>query len=106
MRRYVRIMASISAGMRRNQIMPSNPAYTANTSTAVTPASSTKLARMPSFNPASSFCPYLMENTVPLPMARPSRMDVKKVISVNADPTAASAPVPMNRPTMRVSAIL
>ena len=47
-----------------------------------------------------------MENTVPLPMARPSRMDVKKVISVNADPTAASAPVPMNRPTMRVSAIL
>lgn len=55
MRRYARIMASISAGMRRNQIMPLNPAYTANTSTAVTPASSTKLARMPSFNPASSF---------------------------------------------------
>ena len=48
----------------------------------------------------------MIENTVPLPMARPSKMDVRNVIRVNADPTAASAPVPMNRPTMRVSAML
>ena len=30
----------------------------------------------------SSFWPNLMENTVPLPMASPSKMDVRKVISV------------------------
>ena len=47
-----------------------------------------------------------MENTVPLPMARPSRMDVKKVISVKAEPTAASASVPRYLPTINVSATL
>ena len=102
----MRISGAISAGRRRNQIMPSKPRYTAPVSTAVTMASSTKAAKTPSRRPVSSFWPNLMENTVPLPMASPSKMDVRKVISVKAEPTAASALVPMNRPTTNVSAIL
>jgi hypothetical protein len=47
-----------------------------------------------------------MENTVPLPMASPSSIEVKKVISEKAEPTAASASGPSARPTIRVSAIL
>ena len=47
-----------------------------------------------------------MENTVPLPIARPRITEVRKVISEKADPTAARAFAPKNRPTIRVSAML
>ena len=39
-------------------------------------------------------------------MHSPSRMEVRKVISVKEEPTAASASFPRNCPTIRVSAIL
>lgn len=45
-------------------------------------------------------------NTFPLPMQSPSKIEVKKVMSVNADPTVARAFAPRNCPTMNVSAIL
>lgn len=63
-------------------------------------------ARIHSLSAFSSFCPKRMEKTVPLPMASPRRMEVRKVISEKADPTAASASAPRNRPTISVSAIL
>jgi hypothetical protein len=47
-----------------------------------------------------------MENTAPLPMHRPSRMEVRKVMRVKEEPTAARAFLPRYRPTIRVSAIL
>ncbi len=46
---------------------------------------------MHSFKPSVSCCPKRMENTAPLPIQSPSSMEVRKVISVKADPTAASA---------------
>ena len=47
-----------------------------------------------------------MENSAPLPMHSPSKIDVKNVISENDEPTAASAVLPRKRPTMSVSAML
>lgn len=67
---------------------------------------SAKEARIPSFSAVSSFCPKRMEKTVPLPIARPSRTEVRNVISEKADPTAARASAPRKRPTISVSAIL
>ena len=61
---------------------------------------------MLSLNPSMSCCPYRMENTAPLPMHSPSKMDVRNVISVNAEPTAARALLPRNFPTISVSATL
>ena len=61
---------------------------------------------MPSRSEGRSFCPNRMENTVPLPMASPSRMEFRNVMSANEEPTAASAFAPRNRPTMSVSAML
>ena len=46
---------------------------------------------MPSRIRAKSLCPKQMENTAPLPSDSPSKMEVRNVISVNAEPTAASA---------------
>ena len=46
----------------------------------------------------SSRCPKRMENRAPLPMHRPRMMEVRKVISVKAEPTAASASRPRNLP--------
>ena len=65
-----------------------------------------KEAKIPSFNPCSSFPPYRIENTAPLPIHNPNRIDVRNVISVNAEPTAANALAPKKRPTMSVSATL
>ena len=59
-----------------------------------------------SFNFSSFFSPYRMENNAPLPMHSPSRIEVKNVISVYDDPTAARASAPRNLPTITVSAIL
>ena len=70
------------------------------------PAISTKEARMLSRNPSSSRWPKRMENSAPLPMHIPSRMEVRKVISVKDEPTAASAFFPRYLPTISVSAML
>ena len=55
---------------------------------------------------SASPSPNLREKSVPLPSERPRRTDVRKVMSVNEDPTAASTSGPRARPTMRVSATL
>ena len=44
-----------------------------------------------------------MENTVPLHMASPSRMEVRKVIREKDDPTAARASAPRNLPTINTT---
>ena len=80
--------------------------YTSAHKTAVTAASSANEARTPSRSRAKSFCPKRMENTAPLPSDSPSRIEVRNVISVNAEPTAASASAPRKRPTISVSAML
>ena len=69
-------------------------------------AMSAKEARTLSSSPASSLCPKRMENRAPLPMHSPRRMEVRNVISVKEEPTAARASVPRNFPTIRVSATL
>ena len=104
--RYSRIRPTRSAGVCRTRMIQSIPRKTATFKTTVTAPSSVKEARIPSFSPSASFCPKRMENTVPLPIARPSKMDVRNVIRENAEPTAASAPAPRNCPTISVSAIL
>ena len=58
------------------------------------------------FSPSESPAPNRREKMVPLPIARPIRMDVRKTINVYDDPTAARASAPMKRPTIIVSAIL
>ena len=75
-------------------------------STAVSPAISVKAANTPSRSPSWSLWPKRMENTVPLPMQRPRSMEVKKVMSVKDEPTAARALGPRQRPIISVSAIL
>ena len=72
----------------------------------VRPAISTKEAEILSRNPASSRWPNRMENTAPLPIQSPNKIEVKNVIKVNAEPTAAKALLPRKRPTIKVSAIL
>ena len=67
---------------------------------------SRKDAQTLSRRPASSPCPNRMENNAPLPMQSPSRMEVRKVISVKEEPTAASACLPKHCPTIMVSAML
>ena len=62
--------------------------------------------RISSLRPFSSLCPNLIENNAPLPIHRPRIIDVINVISVNDEPTAASAFSPRNCPTISVSAIL
>ena len=62
--------------------------------------------KMLDFNLSIFFCPKQIENTVPLPMERPKRMEVKKVIREYAEPTAANASAPRILPTINVSAIL
>ena len=66
----------------------------------------TKETKIPSLSRSSSPAPKSMEKKTPLPMHRPSRMDVRKVISVKEDPTAARASGPMPLPTISVSATL
>ena len=74
--------------------------------TSVTRAIITKETKMLDLSFSSLRSPYRMENTAPLPMHSPSRMEVKKVISVKALPTAARACAPRNCPTISVSAML
>ena len=74
--------------------------------TTVSPAMRTKEAWALSRRAASSRWPKRMENTAPLPMQSPRRMEVRKVIRVKEDPTAASASGPRYQLTIRVSATL
>ena len=59
-----------------------------------------------SCRPSWSFCPNRMENTAPLPIHSPNKMDVRKVIKVKEEPTAAKAFLPRYFPTIKVSATL
>ena len=54
----------------------------------------------------SSRCPKRMENSAPLPIHRPRIMEVRNVISVKDEPTAARASRPRKCPTISVSAML
>lgn len=54
----------------------------------------------------SLLCPKRMENKAPLPIHKPRMMEVKKVIRVKEEPTAASAFRPINCPTIKVSIML
>ena len=74
--------------------------------TAVSSRISKKEAQIPSFNPVSSFSPNRMEKNAPLPMHSPNRIEVRNVISVNEEPTAARASEPRYLPTISVSAML
>lgn len=74
--------------------------------TSVTSPTSTKETNRPDLSSSSLFPPQSMENTAPLPMHRPRITEVRNVISVKAEPTAARASAPSTRPTMRVSATL
>ena len=104
--RYSRIRDTRPSGVRSAQMIQSSPRKTARLSAAVTAPSRAKEARIPSFSPRVSFWPKRMENTVPLPIASPSRMEVRKVIREKEDPTAARASAPRNWPTITVSAML
>lgn len=57
-------------------------------------------------SPISSFSPNFMERSTPLPMDKPNIIDVKNVMRVKEEPTAAKAFFPKNLPTIIVSAIL
>ena len=104
--RYSRISPTRSAGVRSARIIQSMPAKITIFRTSVTVPKRTKEASIPSFRPRESFCPKRMEKTVPLPIANPSKIEVRKVMSEKAEPTAARASAPRNRPTISVSAIL
>ena len=104
--RYSRISPRTPAGTCKKRIIRFVPAKASAFSTAVTAATSTNEANTASFRPRSSLCPKRMENTAPLPMHRPSKIEVRNVISVNEEPTAARASGPKKRPTIRVSATL
>ena len=105
-RRYARIGLQTSSGTRRKMRMKSSAAKARTFRRSVAPAISTKDARMLSRSPSSSRWPKRMENSAPLPMHSPSRIEVRKAISVKDEPTAASAFFPRNLPTISVSAIL
>ena len=86
--------------------MPSRQRKAARFSATVSPAMRTKEARALSRSPASSRRPKRMEKTAPLPMHSPSRMEVRKVIRVKDEPTAARASGPRYQLTISVSAML
>lgn len=54
----------------------------------------------------SFLCSKRMENKAALPVHKPSMMEVRKVMSVKEEPTAASAFRPRNCPTIKVSTML
>ena len=87
-------------------MIQSSPNTMARFNRTVTAARSRNAAAIPSRRPRSSPWPKRREKTVPLPIASPSRMEVRKVISVKDDPTAARASSPRKRPTISVSAML
>ena len=104
--RYARMSPHTSAGTRRNARSMSRQANARAVSTAVTSAINRKDAQRLSRSAFSSRCPKRMENSAPLPMQSPRRMEVRKVISVKDEPTAASAFRPRTFPTISVSAML
>ena len=59
-----------------------------------------------SLSPLLSFSPNFIEKSTPLPIAKPRMMEVKNVMRVKEEPTAAKAFFPKNLPTIIVSAIL
>ena len=92
--RYSRIMGHTSPGTRRNTRTPSRQRNAAAFSARVIAAMRAKAAWAPSRRPSRSRWPKRMENTAPLPMHNPRRMEVRKVISVKDEPTAARAFLP------------
>ena len=106
MTKYSRIRPHTSAGTRRKPRRKSRHAKASTFSKSADAAINTKEAHTLSRRTASSLCPNRMENSAPLPMQRPSRIEVRKVINVNDEPTAARAFFPRNCPTINVSATL
>ena len=104
--RYSRISPHTSAGTRRKVRSPSRQMNVRTFKSAVTNAMKKNEAQRFSQRAFSSRCPKRMENSAPLPIHRPRMMEVRKVISVKAEPTAASAFRPRNCPTISVSAML
>ena len=105
--RYSRMRAQMAASpTRKNTRMPSRQRKAARFSATVSAAMSTKEARALSRRPAWSCWPKRMEKTAPLPMHSPSKMEVRKVMRVKEEPTAARASGPRYQLTMRVSATL
>ena len=95
-----------SAGTRRKTESQSRQAKASIFNASAAAAISTKEAHTLSRRAASSRWPKRMENSAPLPIHNPSKIDVRKVISVKEEPTAASALRPRYCPTISVSAIL
>ena len=100
-------MTQMAPSVTRRKIwMPSRQRKAATLSSTVMAAMRAKAARALSRSPASSRRPKRMENTAPLPMHSPKRMEVRKVIRVKEEPTAARASGPRYQLTIRVSATL
>ena len=105
--KYARIARqTASVGTCKKLRNRSRQAKAAPVSRAAAAAVKTKDAQRFSRSPCSSRWPKRMENSAPLPMHRPSSTEVRNVISVNDEPTAASASRPSTRPTISVSAML
>ena len=104
--RYCRISPQTDSGTCIRTRMLSRQTTARTLRTTVSAPMSAKEACTSSMSPCSSRCPKRIENSAPLPIQSPSRMEVRKFISVNAEPTAASASLPRNLPTTHVSAIL
>ena len=92
--RYARIMGHTGSGTRRKVRIWSRQAKASSSSARVRAAMRAKEASAPSRRPSWSRWPKRMENTAPLPMQSPSRMEVRKVIRVKDEPTAARAFLP------------
>ena len=103
---YARMSPQTSSGTCKKLLMRSRHANARPFKSSVTPKMSTNEARTLSFKAVSSRCPKRMENSAPLPMHSPSKIDVKNVISENEEPTAASAVLPRKRHTMSVTEML
>ena len=104
--RYSRISPQTSAGTRRKARSPSRQTNDKMFKSTVTSAIKKNDAQRFSQRALSSRCPKRMDNSAPLPMHRPRMIEVRKVISVKDEPTAASASRPRNCPTISVSAML
>ena len=104
--RYSRMRGQTSPGTRRKTFIQSRRAKARRFRRRVRTPTRRKEARTLSRRASSSRWPKRMEKTAPLPMQSPSRMEVRKVMRVKAEPTAARALEPRNLPTIRVSAML
>ena len=82
MSRYSFIRGRSSSGTRSTHRIPSSPRYTSTFSTSEMPAMSVNerntLCRIRSCSPL----PYCMEMAAPLPIHRPSKIEVRKVMRV------------------------